>query len=238
MAIYLTSDLHGDLMHFLKLLNLIKFDTDKDFMYVLGDVLDRGNENLKLLDHVREYIDAGNMLLIKGNHELFAQMYLQGRLDPRQWILWGGRQTLTEISQLSLAQREELKTFLCGLPFYQIISTTDKTLLLTHSGLDADYLVESDNKLDVEESIKTAVANDEFKYLVSNDIHYMPWGQIMKMDYYVVVGHVPAMRLNEDASCNIVHTEKYMCIDTGAGFRDSGGKMSCYRLDDGREFYV
>ena len=84
MAIYLTSDLHGDFRHFLKLLNLIKFDTDKDFMYVLGDVLDRGSENLKLLDYVRKYIDEGKMLLIKGNHELFAQMYLQGSLDPRQ----------------------------------------------------------------------------------------------------------------------------------------------------------
>ena len=234
----MTSDLHGDLKHFLKLLNLIKFDTNKDFMYVLGDVLDRGNENLKLLNHVRKYIDAGNMLLLKGNHELFAQMYLQGELDARQWVLWGGRQTLTEINQLSSVQREELETFICGLPFYHIISTTDKPLLLTHSGLHADHIVESDSRLDVEESIKTAVAEDEFNFLISNDIHYMPWGQIKKMDYYVVVGHVPAIRLNEDASCRIVHREKYMCIDTGAGFRDSGGKMSCYRLDDGKEFYV
>ncbi len=234
----MTSDLHGDLKHFLKLLNLIKFDTNKDFMYVLGDVLDRGNENLKLLNHVRKYIDAGNMLLLKGNHELFAQMYLQGRLDAGQWVLWGGRQTLTEINQLSSVQREELETFICGLPFYQIISTADKPLLLTHSGLDADHIIESDSRLDVEESIKTAAAKNEFNFLISNDIHYMPWGQIKKMDYYVVVGHVPAMRLNEDASCRIVHREKYMCIDTGAGFRDSGGKMSCYRLDDGKEFYV
>lgn len=238
MSIYLTSDLHGDCRRFLKLLNKIKFNPDQDFMYVLGDVLDRGNENLELLKHVRKYIDAGKMLLIKGNHELFAQMYLQGRLDARQWILWGGRQTLAELGRLSSDQREELENFLCGLPFYQIITTADKTVLLTHSGLDADCIIESDSRLDVEESIKAAVAGDEFRYLVSNDIHYMPWGQIRKMDHYVIVGHVPAMRLNEDASCRIVHREKYMCIDTGAGFRDSGGKMSCYRLDDGREFYV
>lgn len=181
---------------------------------------------------------AGNMLLIKGNHELFAQMYLQGNLDARQWILWGGRQTLTEINQLSSEQREELKTFICGLPLYKMITLTDKTLLLTHSGLDADNIIESDTRLDVEESIKMAAAKNEFQYLISNDIHSMPWGQIKKMEPYVVVGHVPAMRLNEDASCKIVHREKYMCIDTGAGFRETGGKMSCYRLDDGREFYV
>lgn len=145
---------------------------------------------------------------------------------------------MTEINQLSSEQREELKTFICGLPLYKMITLTDKTLLLTHSGLDADNIIESDTRLDVEESIKMAAAKNEFQYLISNDIHYMPWGQIKKMEPYVVVGHVPAMRLNEDASCKIVHREKYMCIDTGAGFRETGGKMSCYRLDDGREFYV
>lgn len=72
-------------------------------MYVLGDVLDRGSENLRLLRCIREYIDAGSMVLLKGNHELFAQMYLEDRLDAGQWSAWGGKHTLAEVNRLETA---------------------------------------------------------------------------------------------------------------------------------------
>lgn len=238
MSTYFTSDLHGDFRHFVELLKLIQFDANKDYMYVLGDVLDRENENLRLLKHIRAYVDEGSMLLLKGNHELFAQMYLEDKLDAGQWTAWGGKHTLTEINKLDPAEKEELKAFICRLPLYKIISVNNKTLLLTHSGLEADNIVESENRLDVEGSIRLAADKDEFRYLISNDIHYMPAGKIKRLDHFVVVGHVPTMGLNDDGSYHIVHREKYMCIDTGAGHRNAGGRMSCYRVDDGKEFYV
>ena len=238
MSTYLTSDPHGDLRSFKKLLNKIKFDPGTDIMYILGDVLDRGTENLALLCYVREYIDRGSMFLIKGNHELFAEMYLDGRLDAEQWIAWGGKNTLKDIEALGSEEKKELKVFISGLCHYKVLQGKEKTILLTHSGLDADHIVETESGLDVIASIDKALETDEFQYLISNDIHYMPAGQIKKMDIYTIVGHVPVMRLNEDGSCKIVQKKHYMCIDTGAAYREAGGRMSCYCLEDGTEIYV
>lgn len=238
MSVYLMSDLHGDFFRFKKMLSKIKFDCDKDKIYILGDVLDRGNENLSLLSFIRENIKAGCMVLLKGNHELFAQMYMDGLLDAKTWISWGGEQTLKEIERLGVDERKELREFLASLEYFKTLQENGNKWLLTHSGLDADYIIETENKVNVIESIIVAVENNEFKYLISNDIHYLPFSKLQKMDCFVVVGHTPVMGLNEDGSCLILHKEKYMCIDSGSGYRKSGGKMSCYRIDDKKEFYV
>ena len=41
MAIYVTSDIHGEYDLFVRLLDIIKLQ-DQDTLYVLGDVVDRG----------------------------------------------------------------------------------------------------------------------------------------------------------------------------------------------------
>ena len=41
--IYVTSDLHGSFKEFKELLKLINFNDD-NYMYILGDVIDRGDE--------------------------------------------------------------------------------------------------------------------------------------------------------------------------------------------------
>ena len=70
--IYLMSDVHGDYQSFYKMLTKIKFSSG-DNLYILGDVVDKGEENLRLLDFIRS---SENMILIKGNHEyLFEKTY-------------------------------------------------------------------------------------------------------------------------------------------------------------------
>ena len=46
--IYAVSDIHGCYDKFLGLLDLIKF-SDDDTMYILGDMVDRGKDGIKLL---------------------------------------------------------------------------------------------------------------------------------------------------------------------------------------------
>ena len=64
--IYVTSDLHGyPLELFKKLLDKSGF-TDDDFLYVLGDVADRGEAGVELLLWI---MAQPNVELILGNHE-------------------------------------------------------------------------------------------------------------------------------------------------------------------------
>ena len=64
--IYVTSDLHGyPLEKFQKMLRDADF-SDNDFLFILGDVIDRGEEGVELL---RWIMNQTNMELILGNHE-------------------------------------------------------------------------------------------------------------------------------------------------------------------------
>ena len=239
MSTYITSDLHGDYYNFIKLLETIKFDSKTDKLYILGDVLDRGKYGIKLLNFIRKYIDEGSMVLIKGNHELFAEMYLKINLTQRKWSTWGGGPTLEEIYVMSKEEKDDLLRFIESLEHYISIKASNSEWVLTHAGISADYLKENeDGTINVKKSIDYAVCEDEFMLLVSNDIHYVPHSIVKKLDCFVVVGHTPVIGLNDDGSYKILKKDNYMCIDTGAGHRNNGGRMSAIRIEDMKEFYI
>lgn len=238
MSTYLVSDIHGDIHHFKRALKMIDFNPGEDVMYVLGDVLDRGKDGIELLRYVKKGVEDGYMFMIKGNHELFAQMYLDGVLDGGTWHSWGGKDTMKDLDRMKPKEAEEIKKWIEELPHYLLLNWEGEEIVLTHSGIAEEHIVETDNKVDVIASIEKAVGENEFHYLVSNDLHYIARAILRKLDHFMIVGHVPVMRINEDGSNRIYHHERYMCIDTGAGFRSSHGKVSIYCMDTQREYYA
>ncbi len=63
--IYIMSDPHGEYKLFVALMRKIKF-TNKDQLYICGDVIDKGDRSVKLLKAV---LSLPNVQLIRGNHE-------------------------------------------------------------------------------------------------------------------------------------------------------------------------
>lgn len=62
---YFVSDIHGQYDLFVRLLEKIGF-SDKDEMYVLGDIIDKGHYSVKLLKYIMK---RPNIHCIMGNHE-------------------------------------------------------------------------------------------------------------------------------------------------------------------------
>ena len=71
--IYAVSDLHGCYDKFRKLLDMIRL-TDDDVLYVLGDVVDRGPENIRL---VTELAGKRNICTLMGNHDYTAALMMK-----------------------------------------------------------------------------------------------------------------------------------------------------------------
>ena len=71
--IYVMSDIHGEYGKYRRMLEKIRF-SDEDALYILGDVVDRGPEPVKLLQDmaVRE-----NVFPIMGNHDAMARRLLE-----------------------------------------------------------------------------------------------------------------------------------------------------------------
>ena len=68
MATYVISDIHGQYDMFMELLDKIKLK-EKDTLYILGDVVDRGPHPIKTL---MKLMEMPNVICMVGNHELMA----------------------------------------------------------------------------------------------------------------------------------------------------------------------
>lgn len=82
---FLCSDIHGHYTELMNFLDSRKF-ADSDFLYLLGDSIDRGKENLEMV----ELMKSKNVRAIAGNHELALLDFVDGRIDSDAIIRKGG----------------------------------------------------------------------------------------------------------------------------------------------------
>lgn len=149
--IYATADLHGCSIETVqKLLKCVNFGDD-DFLFVLGDVIDRGEHGAELLLWLTE---QPNMQLILGNHEalllacdfLFdevnddslARLDLEKMALLKNWMQNGGTPTikgLQKIMKRSPELIEGILDYLHDAPQYEEITVGGCNYVLVHSGL-------------------------------------------------------------------------------------------------------
>lgn len=229
--IYVISDLHGYPHEgFLLLLEQARFG-EEDFLYILGDVVDRnGDGGVQTLLWL---LGQPNAQLLLGNHEamllscefVFREITDEtlGAFGAEQLALLntylenGGGVTLKALRALPHDARADLFDYLREAPLYEAVTAGGRDYLLVHAGLGgfspekrlADYTPE--------ELIWTAPEP----------------GQTYFADIMTILGHRPTMSFGPEHRGQIFRTETWMDIDVGAGF---GQKPVLLRLDDLREF--
>ena len=208
MSVYALSDLHGQL----ELWNKIKkFLTKDDILIFLGDVLDRGNDGLKILT---EMLEDDRVVFLRGNHE---QNLIDAYLDPddtdflRGWFGDGGFNTWIEFLSWSKEKQEKLYKKLINLPIHAVYVNCDKTkVLLSHSGY-TPYPEASDRELTPWQAQK--------KYLYNRDHIKDLW--LGPFDGNVVVhGHTPTGTIDTSYCGKVLQycDGHKIDIDTGATF--------------------
>lgn len=232
--VYSVSDLHGyPLDTFLDYLeNTVRFDDEVDFLYVLGDVIDRGADSVRWLRFLSgcEWAE-----LIRGNHEQMfldcARILLQeitddtvdsfadGMENLTDWILNGGGETLSGLKSVAAAERSDLKDFVGDTPLYETVTTDDgRDFLLVHGGLGN---FSNTKKL-------SAYTSDELLWSRPDaDAVYFS-------DIYTVIGHTPTQFYSGEA--RLYRTKTWCDIDIGCEYGQNGPLI--LRLDDMREFYL
>lgn len=217
MSVYCISDIHGDYERFEKMLDKINF-SQNDTMYVIGDVVDRGKEPIRLLIKIME---TPNIILLEGNHEEMMQLALDPIHEKRVMHIWrwnGGGVTFNQFIRLEKEQREKILDYLSTLPDYMEILVGEKRFYLVH-GCPSD------------------IHNTRVWERVDKDIDYteMNLGTI-------IFGHTPTlmyMDVDKNDYLKIFHGKGTIGIDCGCGHSMiENRRLACLRLDDMKEFYV
>jgi len=240
MATYIISDIFGDSESFEKLMNKVGFSENEDFLIVNGDILDRGNDGVGLLFKMKELVRKNRACVIKGEHELLAEMYLEGKITENRWERFGGAPTIKALNMLDEEKKSEILRFIKEMPLYEVYDIPVKgTAVIASSGINESMTeLNEDGRIDVLASVRKAVESDQHQFLISADIHYWPEVKLKNLDKYIICGHQPTYQLGPEYKGMIYRSRYYMDIDTGNGYRDHGGRLACFSVEDGREFYV
>ena len=227
--VYVMSDVHGCFYAFKKMLKQINF-TDDDLLIIAGDVIDRGgHNNLKIIDYILEH---KNIILVRGNHEEFFLRYDNKELAGNLYYKFGGKNTISELSKMSVDEYLRFRNFLNKTPLYYEINVNGIDYTVCHNGYNLDYTIARNEKDEIllKETIEIQYASNWFDFFCSSDL-YTNFSN--KFSTMVIAGHTPVQNID---GCNeIIITKRYIDLDCGATY--NGGRLACLRLNDFEKFY-
>lgn len=233
MATYVIGDIHGEYDLFMELIDKLKLK-NKDTLYIMGDVLDRGPHPIKVLHKLME---MPNVICLVGNHELMALECLEflmkeitdmsiEELDENMlnnivtWQYNGSKTTIDEFRRLKPEEQREIIEFIKDFSLYEELTVNDKDYLLVHAGL-GNFSPDKD----IEDYSLSEIVWDRADY----DKKYFD-------DIYLVTGHTPTQLIESNSKKGYIYkNNNHIAIDCGACFH--GGRLAAVCLDTGEEFY-
>ena len=184
--ILVVGDIHGNFERLMSLFDKLNV-TDRDFLIFLGDYVDRGSENVKVLKWIMRESQKPNVVALCGNHEyMLATDIVTGevRLDSES-------ETLREIAWQKRKEPrfdDKVLAFLKTLPFRFEAEIRGKKYFFCHAGIEPELPLEEQDAFDV------IFIREKFWTLYDGDA-------------IIVVGHTPVMYIKPDEEIQAVLTD-------------------------------
>lgn len=232
--IYVMGDIHGNMRRFKSVLKQIKL-RPTDTLYILGDVVDRYPDGVKIL---RWIMERPNVKMILGNHEYMmlralGKPYDEDDLldvdDMKLWYRNGGFVTHKFWKHQQIETREQIVSYLKNLPLNYDVEVNGISYKLVHGA--------------------PATVFEAYKFRYDTPAQFAVWKRLHGYEdfgnqYTVIFGHTPTLEYQDDEPMKIWYGDKLIGIDCGSGFSDEPGtyyarvgRLACLRLDDMKEFY-
>lgn len=231
--IYVMSDLHGMADKYQMMLEKLNLQPE-DALFVLGDVVDKGEDGIRILADMRY---RANIYPVLGEHEYFLKQLLplfedadskeecESLLSPEMrsvydyWLMSGGEATLDGFLNLSGEDRESIIDYLDEFEPYVEVDAGGRSFVLVHAGLNG---FEPDKALEAYSERDFISKAAELK-------------KVYFGDRILVCGHVPNSKLNPGGKAGVIFKNHQLRIDCGA---DEGGRLAAVCLDTMKAYYV
>ncbi len=252
MSIYITSDIHGNAGLFFKMLKEIAFSKD-DELYIIGDILDRGNGSWKIYDYIMKqdniHLILGNheVALLNVNHAIETENWQQLKMWKNYWFEGDGQKTYEEFfGEWTKEKRQKYIDYFNNCHIEQMIKIGRKYHYLVHACVSNDMFEKVADR-----RIMFELANGEYDTifllldngLYKNTVGYFNATEIkeLKKQGYIVnptiwFGHTPTQHIN--GGDNVWIKNNFRDIDCGCKGYKRNAKLCCVRLNDEKIFYI
>ena len=211
--------------------------SDKDELYILGDIVDRGPDAFSVFDYI---VSHDNVYLIMGNHEKMMMDFIRSvnynvayskgltygpnaRYQYQLWMNNGGGITYDQLLEKSEEEQQKIIETFDNLPFYKTVEVNGQKFLLCHARpVFNKYMT-------FEENLEYLEHEEEILWCRSTVPQHIP------KNYIVIHGHSPVQYLFDDDKIVKYSYGEIIDIDCGCA---GAYKLACLRLDDMQEFYV
>ena len=202
--IWVVGDLHGCYTNLMGKLDAVGFEPAQDLLISVGDLIDRGTENVECL----ELIAMPWFMAVRGNHEQMMLDGLSSSGNVNHWLANGGGWFFNldyDKERLAIA----LAHLVAGLPLIIEVMTEGKRVVVCH----ADY-PHNEYAYDKPVDAEQVIWNRERVSAAQDGIV----NEISGADLFIF-GHTPAHQPSQYAN--------QMYIDTGAVFT---GNLTLYQI--------
>ncbi len=233
---YVISDIHGCYREYIALLKKINFSS-RDYLYVLGDAVDRGPNPMDVL---KDIMRRNNVTFIIGNHDflLFHFMKKSGftlcdftdKADLQDFAMYlqdGGISTVETLLTISDDEKGAVYDFLRNASVYETIEHNGNRYILVHAGITG-----FDEQIPLEYYEHTAFIFERMDY---SKRYYQ------NKNTYIISGHTPTFYIEKDFFTKknkrpeIYTANGHIAIDCGCVY---GGRLAAYCIETGLSEYV
>lgn len=220
MATYVIGDIHGAYRALTQLIERVK-PSAEDTLIFLGDYVDGWSESAEVVNYLMQLEKQYNCLFIKGNHDAWCELWLNGTEPDPAWRRNGGDQTVKSYAALTEQQLEVHREFYGRLRYYYV---DNENRLFIHAGFASMHGPEKEHYVTNYYWDRTlwelVLAVDK---RIQKDSNLYPKRLLLYKEIFI--GHTPTLHydvLEPMHACNVWN------LDTGAAYY---GRLTAMNVD-------
>lgn len=230
--IYVIGDIHGNKSKYDEMLDKLS-PADTDAVFVLGDVIDVGDDSIEIL---QDMMYRANVYPVLGEHEYMAKKILPLIIDAKdadeakavlsgkdrdlfeKWLTMKSEKTVSDFLKLNSEDKDSIIDYLSEFQPYEEVEAGGKTFVLVHAGI---------NNFDETKELED-YGEEDFIFAETD------YTKVYFKNKYLITGHTPTVAINQKFMGKVFSKNGHIAIDCGSAY---GGRLAAICLDALKLYY-
>jgi serine/threonine protein phosphatase 1 len=216
-------DIHGTLKALQQVMEEISPGKEDKFIF-LGDYVDGWPDSAQVVSFLINFSKDHDCDFIKGNHDVWCELWLHGNKADSVWLHHGGKATIESYNKIGNQVRHDHLEFFAKLQNYIVDEANRLFIHAGYSTLEGPAYEFRDGGYHWDRSLWQSALKLELKDGLNVD-QYPP---VFRLYSEIYIGHTPTIFYDLDLPMRALNIRN---IDTGAGF---DGKLSALEVNTGQ----